>query len=119
MSDKIDFTSNYTDHSTNQGFQFEFHCDRCHSGFRTKFQASLTGAVSGILGTLGGMFGGVLGRAGDLSEQMRSASWQQARDKAFQEAVKEAAPEFIQCPHCLAWVCRAKCWNEKDRKSVV
>jgi len=29
MSDKIAFTKNYSDLSTNQGFQFEFYCDRC------------------------------------------------------------------------------------------
>ncbi len=49
MSDKIAFTRNYTDHSTNQGFQFEFHCDRCGTGYRTRFQASTLGTISNAL----------------------------------------------------------------------
>lgn len=49
MSDKIEFVRNYSDLSTNQGFQFEFYCDRCGSGFRTRFNPSVTGRVSGLL----------------------------------------------------------------------
>lgn len=37
---KIEFTRNYSDLSTNQGFQFEFFFDRCGSRFRTHFKAS-------------------------------------------------------------------------------
>lgn len=39
MGERIHFTKNYSDLSTNQGFQFEFFCDKCGSGFRTKFKS--------------------------------------------------------------------------------
>ena len=42
MSDHFQFTRNYNDLSTNKGFQFEFCCDRCGTGFRTKFKSSAT-----------------------------------------------------------------------------
>ena len=35
------FTRNYTDHSNAQGYQFEFHCDKCGSGFRSSAATSI------------------------------------------------------------------------------
>lgn len=73
---KIELTQNYTDHSTDRGFQFEFFCDRCGSGYRTRFQPSALGTVSSALEAASSLFGGVLGRAADLGERARSASWE-------------------------------------------
>jgi hypothetical protein len=111
MSERIEFTRNYSDLSTNQGFQFEFFCDRCGSGFRTRFQASSIGMVSGALDAASSMFGGVFGRAADLGERVRSASWEKAHDEAFNRAMQELKPDFVQCPRCSSWVCRQSCWN--------
>lgn len=71
---KIEFTRNNSDLSTNQGFQFEFYCDRCGTGYRTRFQASTMGLVSGALDTANSLFGGILGQAANLSERARSAT---------------------------------------------
>jgi hypothetical protein len=111
MSDKIAFTRNYTDHSTSQGFQFEFHCDRCGTGYRTRFQASALGTISSALNAASSMFGGLLGRAADLGERARSATWEKAHDDAFVAAMEELRPDFVQCPRCSGWVCRKSCWN--------
>ena len=111
MGNAIEFTRNYSDLSTNQGFQFEFYCDRCGTGYRTHFKPSVTGAVSGAMDTASSLFGGLFGKAADLSERVRSASWERAHDQAFMAAVEELKPEFIQCPHCQRWVCRKSCWN--------
>jgi hypothetical protein len=108
---KIEFTRNYTDHSTDQGFQFEFFCDRCGTGYRTNFQVSALGTVSSVLGAAGSMLGGVFGRAADLGERVRSAAWEKAHDEAFIKAMEELRPDFIQCPRCSAWFCRKSCWN--------
>ena len=108
---KIEFTRNYSDLSTNQGFQFEFFCDRCGSGFRTNFQASTLGSVSSALDAASSLFGGVLGRAADLGERARSATWEKAHDAAFSEAMEELKPDFMQCPRCSSWVCLKSCWN--------
>ncbi len=108
---KIELTQNYTDHSTDRGFQFEFFCDRCGSGYRTRFQPSALGTVSSALEAASSLFGGVLGRAADLGERARSASWEKAHDDAFEKAMEELKPDFIQCPRCSSWVCRKSCWN--------
>lgn len=111
MSQKIEFTRNYSDLSTNQGFQFEFFCDRCGTGYRTRFQSSALGTVSSALEAASGLFGGVLGRAADLGERARSATWEKAHDDAFNKAMEELKPDFVQCPRCSSWVCRKSCWN--------
>jgi len=111
MTEKIEFTNNYSDLSTNQGYQFEFYCNRCGSGYRTHFKPTITGAVSGAMDAANSLFGGFFGKAADLSERVRSASWEKAHDEAFQNAIEELKPDFIQCPRCSSWVCRKNCWN--------
>lgn len=112
MGELISFSKNYRDHSTDTGFQFEFFCDRCGSGYRTKFQASAVGMASTALNAASNLFGGFLNSAANLSENVKSASQEQAFDKAFIEASKEAMPHFTQCHHCQKWVCKDKCWNQ-------
>jgi len=111
MSDKIAFTTNYSDHSTERGFQFEFNCDRCGTGFRTRFQPFAAGTISSALDTASSLFGGVFNRAADVGERVRSAAWQKAHDDAFVNAMEELKPDFIQCPRCSKWVCRKSCLN--------
>ena len=111
MANKISFTRNYSDLSTGKGFQFEFQCDRCGTGYRTRFKPFALGTVSGALDTAGGLLGGVLARTAGLAERARSATWEKAHDNAFVEAMEELKPDFIQCPRCMSWVCRERCWN--------
>ena len=113
MSRTIPFSRNYSDLSTQQGFQFEFFCNRCSTGFRTHFKSTLTGAVSGAMGAAGSLLGGIFGRAADISERVRSASWEKGHDSAFEEAVEEMKEEFNQCPRCSTWVCKHNCWNDE------
>lgn len=112
MGERIEFTRNYSDLSTNQGFQFEFFCNRCSTGYRTRFKPSITGTLTGAMGAASSLFGGIFGKAADLSERVRSASWEKAHDDAFEEAMTELKPSFIQCPRCSTWVCRTNCWND-------
>jgi membrane protease subunit (stomatin/prohibitin family) len=111
MTDRIEFTRNYSNLSTEQGFQYEFFCDRCSNGFRTPFKPSVRGKVTGAMNTASSLFGGVFYKAADLTERVRSAGWQKEQDEAFVNAVKELRHEFVQCPRCSSWVCRQKCWN--------
>ena len=113
MSDTIQFVRNHNDLSTDKGYQFEFFCDRCGSGFRTRFKGMKGGLAADALEAAGGFFGGILGRAADLGEQVRSVAWEKGHDAAFEEAVNEIKPEFVQCPRCSNWVCRKSCWNTK------
>jgi membrane protease subunit (stomatin/prohibitin family) len=113
MAERIEFTKNYTDLSTEQGFQFEFYCDRCGSGYRTKFKPSVLGSVTGAMDTASSLLGGIFGKAADLSERARSASWEKEHDQAFVAAMQELRPDFVQCPRCQNWVCRKNCWNNQ------
>lgn len=111
MSERIEFTRNYNDLSTNQGFQFEFNCDRCGTGYRTRFNAWTVGTVSGVMDTANSLFGGIFGKAADVTERVRTAAWEKAHDQAFMEAMEELKPDFLQCPMCSSWVCKKSCWN--------
>lgn len=108
---KIQFTRNYTDHCTQQGFQFEFYCDRCGSGFRTRFKPSALSTVTNVLDAAGSLFGGIFGSAANIGQRARSATWEKAHDEAFTDAMEELRPDFQQCPRCSGWVCKASCWN--------
>ena len=107
----IKFVRNYNDESTERGFQFEFYCDRCGTGYRTPFKASVTGIASEALDVASGLLGGVFGTAADVGDRIHSAAWEKAHDKAFAEAVEEVKPNFSQCPRCTQWVCRESCWK--------
>jgi membrane protease subunit (stomatin/prohibitin family) len=48
-----------------------------------------------------------------MSERVKSATWQKARDEAFEEAQDEILDSFIKCPRCSKWVCKDGCWNVK------
>jgi len=113
MADEIEFVSNYSDRSTDRGFQFEFYCNRCSSGYRTSFDTWSIGTASTVLDTASSLFGGLLSSAANVGERVRSAGWQKAHDQAFREAMKEIRPSFVQCPRCSSWVCRKSCWNTK------
>jgi membrane protease subunit (stomatin/prohibitin family) len=109
----IEFTANFTDHSNDSGFQFEFHCDHCHNGFMTTFQTNKLSMAGGFLRAAGSLFGGVLGSAASATDHVKDSLRGGARDEAFNKAVQEAKPHFKQCTKCGKWVCEAKCWNKK------
>lgn len=113
MAGKVQFVSNYNDLSTDRGFQFEFICNRCQTGYRTEFEASFTGTVSGVLDAASSVFGGIFGTAANLGERARSAVYHKAHDEALEKAIAEIKPDFVQCPRCSDWVCRVSCWNTK------
>ena len=73
MSDKIAFTNSYSDHSTDRGFQFEINCDRCGTGYRTRFMPFAAGTVSSALNTASSLFGGIFSSVATVGENVRSA----------------------------------------------
>ena len=106
----IQFTRNYNDHSTDQGFQFEFYCDRCGNGYRTQFQPSATGSISSALDAASNLLGGLFSSAANAAHSVHSAAWEKARDAAYATAVEEAKPNFKKCKRCGKWV-DDDCWN--------
>ncbi len=105
------FTRNYTDHSNDSGFQFEFHCDKCGNGYRSTYQASTMGLAAGLLRAAGSIFGGALSSAGSGASQVKDMLRGPAWDSAFKEATEEIRPKFHQCTRCGKWVCPDVCWN--------
>ena len=109
---KIAFTKNYSDHSTTQGFRFEFNCDRCGTGYRTEFSTYALGNLSTAPDTAGSMFGGIIGQAANFGDRAKSEAWQKAYDQAFVKAKEEIRPDFNRRPRCSARVCRKNSWND-------
>lgn len=109
----ISFTSNHTDHSSDKGFQFEFHCDSCGNGHMSLFQASKIGMAGGFLRAAGSIFGGSLGKVADAGDHIKDNLRGKGRDEAFAKAVAEAKTFFKQCSRCGKWVCPEHCWNAR------
>lgn len=113
MAGEIEFTTNYSDLSTDNGFQFEFRCERCGNGYRTEFDTWSMSAATNVLDGASSFLGGIFSQGADAAQQVKSAAWEKASDKAFRKASEDVRPKFVQCPRCSAWMCREKCWNEK------
>lgn len=105
------FTKNYRDHSNEHGYQFEFFCDKCGSGFRSTFETSAMGLAASVIKAAGALFGGSLYRAGWGADQLKDAFRGPAWDAAFKSAIEECRPKFHQCTLCGGWFCPAVCWN--------
>lgn len=109
----IQFVSNYDDLSTDRGYQFKFYCDKCHNGFMTRFQPSVTGTAGSLLRAAGNIFGGWASSAGNAAYDIQRSVGGPAHDNALQEAVREGKEHFHQCTRCGQWVCPEVCWNAK------
>ncbi|WP_162550221.1 hypothetical protein [Hymenobacter nivis] len=49
MSTMLQFVANYDDLSTDKGYQFKFHCDKCRNGYMSRFQPNAIGIAGGLL----------------------------------------------------------------------
>ncbi len=108
----IQFVRNYDDLSTDKGFQFKFHCDKCGNGFMSHFQTSVIGVAGSLLNAAGNLFGWGHS-AGNSAYEIQRAIGGKAHDDALQVAVTEGKAHFKQCTRCGQWVCPEVCWNEK------
>jgi Double zinc ribbon len=105
------FTENYQDLSDEHGYQFEFHCDICHSGYRSEFQRSALGTAGTLLSGASNLFGGLWG-ASSAANTIHNVTDRGARDEALKKAANEIMPLFKQCPRDHIWVDET-CWNEE------
>ena len=122
------FSDNFSDNSTEAGFQFTFFCDLCHEGYKTEFIESKTykraGLFKGVgkLVSLGASIAGESGRGRQISRgtdilsnrhQGMTPKWHKEYEKAFEKAQNEAKGHFHRCPKCQKWVCELD-WNEQE-----
>jgi hypothetical protein len=109
----IPFTNNYVDLSSNRGFQFKFHCQKCGNGYLSTFQTNALSTVSTAAQVMSSLFGGLLGRAAQSAQTIEQAVAGPQHDSALRRAVEEIAPTFKQCSRCGSWVCEPVCWNKQ------
>jgi membrane protease subunit (stomatin/prohibitin family) len=109
----IPFTNNYTDLSSQRGFQFKFFCEKCGNGYVSTFQANRLGTVAAAANAAASLLGGILGRAAQSAESLQAMAAGPQHDAALDAAVREIAPKFKQCTRCGNWVCEPVCWNGK------
>ena len=107
------FTRNYSDHSNDTGFQFEFFCDKCGSGHRSEFQTNSLGFAAQMVKAAGALFGGEVARAGWGADHLKDAFRGPAWDAAFKKAIEECRPKLRQCTKCGQWVCPEVCFNHE------
>jgi hypothetical protein len=107
----IQFVQNYQDLSTDRGYQFKFHCDKCGNGYMTRFQTSTFGIAESALSIAGSLFGGVFNAAKNAEYDIQRAVGGKAHDSALETAVAEGKVYFKQCARCGKWVCPEVCWN--------
>jgi hypothetical protein len=105
------FTNNYTDLSDENGYQFEFRCDICGSGYRSAFIRSNLGTVGNLLSGASSIVGGFFNSAANAADRVKEITDRGARDEALEKAANEIMPLFTRCPRCNNWVDET-CWNE-------
>jgi hypothetical protein len=110
MTSVVPFTSNHSDVSTNEGYQYEFRCLRCGNGFRSRFRHSISGTGGRIAALAGGLIGGAWGarieQFGLMAGWNRSSMRGSTNDENLLEASQDAADEFVQCRGCGQWLCK-------------
>jgi hypothetical protein len=114
MGDIVAFTDNINDLSNNEGYQFEFLCERCNNGYRSPFMRDRKEQGRGLLRAAAGLFGGSkLTKISDAAQTLQydRGTNSPAKDKAMKEAVEAVKGNFHQCRGCGNWVCDEVCWN--------
>src|SRR2546429_6194063 len=99
MGNLVPFTDNFSDLSNAEGYQFEFHCERCGNGYRSAFQRDKVEMGRGLLRAVGSLFGGQLAELSSSAEQWRydRATNSAAKDRALGNAVEDVRDKFRQC----------------------
>jgi membrane protease subunit (stomatin/prohibitin family) len=109
----IPFTDNYTDLSSNRGYQFKFMCQKCGNGYMSTFQANKMGMAASAANAAASFLGGIFGGAARGAQALESMVAGPQHDAALKAAVREISPLFKQCTRCGQWVCEPVCWNKK------
>lgn len=94
-------TRSYEDLSTDEGFQFRFHCERCDAAYVSRFQPDPPDAMDGPLAPVGLLPGVGAGEP---------AAGRPGHDAALHAAIAEVTEQFRECPRCGVLVC-SDCWN--------
>jgi hypothetical protein len=112
----VPFTGNVTDLGNENGFQWEFRCNRCGNGFQSAFEQNVKARGRGVLRAAGRWFGGPVETFSEGVESFNAYTWgaeqSATKDRAFVRAVEQVRPNFRQCRGCGRWSCAQFCWND-------
>lgn len=106
------FTDNVRDLSNQEGYQFEFACERCGNGFRSPFQRDRIDQGQDIVRGLGSLLGGRMAQVSSAVGWLDRTTNSRAKDAALRNAVETIKHHFSQCRGCGDWVCTDVCWND-------
>ena len=121
----IAFKDNFSDNSTEEGFEFTFFCEVCNEGYKSRFiesstyqKASFFRGVSRAISVGASLLGHgyALGQGADaISERFQGMTpdWHREHQDAFKLAQEDASGHFHRCPKCRKIVCPHD-WNEQD-----
>ena len=115
VSIRIPFTGNYSDLSNNDGYQFEFRCERCGNGFRSGFQRDMaaTGQSSSRVST---------GRpAGDVPRPQPTDFDRSTNSEAMTRRSRRPSPRYHRISTsavAAATGCDEGCWNDPVGQSA-
>jgi hypothetical protein len=99
----------YTDLSSENGFQFEFYCERCPEAWRSGFVRYTEGRLPGAMDAASRLMGPRNAAARGVAT-FRGGAWDRARDAAFRKAARTAGEHFHDCPKCRSQCCPG-CWS--------
>lgn len=109
-------TKRYVDRSKSTGFQFEFFCDRCDTGYKTPFRIHALGVVTSLWEATESQSEKEKAKELDFNTLKKEVSKFIFKGKAwieaYTEAIEEAQKYFKHCAHCSRWVCPKTCFNE-------
>lgn len=112
----VPFTGNVRDLCNENGFQWEFSCNRCGNGFQSPFEQNIASRGRGLLRMAGEWFGGGAQTLSSGVEDFNNYGWggeqSATKDRHFAKAVDTVRPLFRQCRGCGRWACHQFCWNE-------
>jgi hypothetical protein len=107
------FTDNVRDLSNQDGYQFEFMCERCGNGYRSPFARDKLAFGGKLLRAAGDLMGGNGYRLSQAASYMDRGTNSVGKDKAMKAAVETVREEFKQCRGCGDWMCHQVCWNDE------
>ena len=105
------FVRTFQDLSDDGGFRFRFACDRCGSGYESRYLSSKATLLKTAVQAFQ-VFRWAGWGAQQAAEGLDRGLRGKERDAAYEAAVQEAMVQFKKCPRCSDWVCPEQCWNE-------
>jgi hypothetical protein len=97
MTQHIPFTDNVTDLSNEDGYQFEFRCERCGNGFRSAFRHDPRSTGQKLARGLSGFFGGPIAQVGYMADRLLDRG---TNSPAKDDALQAATGDIGQCVRC-------------------